>query len=57
MWRRSHMTKLGCIACEELSEVGAGNEGWLVDDPNLLLCQRLVAIELLDSDKQMAHSA
>jgi hypothetical protein len=51
------MTKLGCIACEELSEVGAGNEGWLVDDPNLLLCQRLVAIELLDSDKQMAHSA
>lgn len=30
------MTELGCIACEELSEVGVGKEGWLVDDPNLL---------------------
>jgi hypothetical protein len=36
MWRRSHATELGCIACEELSEIGAGKEGWLVDDPNLL---------------------
>ncbi|KAK9085684.1 hypothetical protein Sjap_026095 [Stephania japonica] len=31
---RTHLTDLGCIACEELSEFGAGNEGWL-DTPNL----------------------
>ncbi|KAG6637161.1 hypothetical protein I3843_11G156100 [Carya illinoinensis] len=36
MAKRSQTTELGCIACEELSEVGAGKEGWLVDDPNLL---------------------
>lgn len=36
MARRSQTTELGCIACEELSQVGAGKEGWLVDDPNLL---------------------
>eukprot|EP00257_Ricinus_communis_P019148 XP_015578056.1 rab3 GTPase-activating protein non-catalytic subunit [Ricinus communis] len=33
--KRSHTTELGCIACEELSDVGAGKEGWLVDNPNL----------------------
>ncbi|KAK9088903.1 hypothetical protein Scep_027985 [Stephania cephalantha] len=31
---RTHLTDLGCIACEELSELGAGKEGWL-DTPNL----------------------
>lgn len=36
MSRRSHTTELGSIACEELGEVGAGREGWLVDNPNLL---------------------
>ncbi|XP_010552119.1 PREDICTED: rab3 GTPase-activating protein non-catalytic subunit [Tarenaya hassleriana] len=36
MAKRIHLTELGCIACEELSELGAGKEGWLVDDPNLL---------------------
>ncbi|KAF5478555.1 hypothetical protein F2P56_005105 [Juglans regia] len=36
MAKRSQTTELGCIACEELSQVGAGKEGWLVDDPNLL---------------------
>lgn len=31
------VTELGCIACEELNELGAGRkEGWLVDDPTLL---------------------
>nr|XP_023906860.1 rab3 GTPase-activating protein non-catalytic subunit [Quercus suber]POF18126.1 rab3 gtpase-activating protein non-catalytic subunit [Quercus suber] len=39
MWRRkqsSSSTEVGCIACEELSLVGAGKEGWLVEDPNLV---------------------
>ncbi|KAI5662378.1 hypothetical protein M9H77_21701 [Catharanthus roseus] len=36
MSRRSHTTELSSIACEELSEVGAGKEGWLVENPNLL---------------------
>ncbi|KAI4374680.1 hypothetical protein MLD38_012647 [Melastoma candidum] len=36
MARRSHVTELGCIACEELSDIGAGKEGWLVDNPDLL---------------------
>ncbi|KDP34770.1 hypothetical protein JCGZ_10550 [Jatropha curcas] len=34
--KRNHTTELGCIACEELSDVGAGKEGWLVDNPSLL---------------------
>ncbi|KAJ8747155.1 hypothetical protein K2173_010016 [Erythroxylum novogranatense] len=33
--KRTHTTELGCIACEELSDVGAGKEGWLVENPNL----------------------
>lgn len=36
MGKRNHTTELGCIACEELTELGAGKEGWLVDNPNLL---------------------
>lgn len=36
MARRSNVTELGCIACDELSEIGAGKEGWLVNTPNLL---------------------
>ncbi|CAI0436558.1 unnamed protein product [Linum tenue] len=36
MSRRSHTRELGCIACKELDELGAGKEGWLVDNPNLL---------------------
>lgn len=36
MARRSYKTELGCIACQELTELGAGKEGWLVDNPNLL---------------------
>ncbi|KAM5586259.1 hypothetical protein ABKV19_005255 [Rosa sericea] len=36
MARRVHTTEVGCIACEELGELGAGKEGWLVDTPNLL---------------------
>ncbi|KAL0311380.1 UNVERIFIED_CONTAM: Rab3 GTPase-activating protein regulatory subunit [Sesamum angustifolium] len=37
MSRRLHTTELGCIAGEELSDLGAGKEGWLVDNPNLLV--------------------
>lgn len=36
MARRSHATELGCIACDDLSELGAGREGWLVDNPFIL---------------------
>ncbi|XP_015954040.1 uncharacterized protein LOC107478416 [Arachis duranensis] len=36
MARRSYKIDLGCIACDELTEIGAGKSGWLVDNPNLL---------------------
>ncbi|KAF3434305.1 hypothetical protein FNV43_RR25408 [Rhamnella rubrinervis] len=36
MAKRAYTTELGCIACEDLSDVGAGKEGWLVDNPNLI---------------------
>lgn len=36
MARRTHTTHLACIACDELTELGAGKEGWLVDNTNLL---------------------
>lgn len=36
MSRRSHTTHVGSIACDELGELGAGKEGWLVENPNLL---------------------
>ncbi|XP_028056499.1 rab3 GTPase-activating protein non-catalytic subunit-like [Camellia sinensis] len=36
MARRNHTTELGSIACDDLTELGAGKEGWLVDNPNLL---------------------
>ncbi|KAF5730701.1 rab3 GTPase-activating protein non-catalytic subunit isoform X1 [Tripterygium wilfordii] len=36
MSKRVHTSELGCIASEELSEFGAGKEGWLVDNPNVL---------------------
>lgn len=37
MSRRNHSTELGCIAGADLSALGAGKEGWLVDNPNLLV--------------------
>ncbi|KAI5427237.1 hypothetical protein KIW84_032588 [Lathyrus oleraceus] len=36
MGRRSYKKELGCIACKELGELGAGKPGWVVDNPNLL---------------------
>ncbi|KAK9269617.1 hypothetical protein L1049_001394 [Liquidambar formosana] len=36
MARRIHTTELGCIACDDLTDLGAGKEGWLVGNPNLL---------------------
>lgn len=36
MAKRTHTTELGSVACDELSELGAGKEGWLVNNPNLL---------------------
>ncbi|PON31948.1 Rab3-GAP regulatory subunit [Parasponia andersonii] len=46
MAKRSYTTELGCIACEELGELGAGKEGWLVDNPNLLCALDTNAIAL-----------
>ncbi|KAG9146140.1 hypothetical protein Leryth_015929 [Lithospermum erythrorhizon] len=37
MARRSHTREVGNISSFDLSEVGAGKEGWLVNDPNLLI--------------------
>ncbi|XP_059662724.1 uncharacterized protein LOC132308615 [Cornus florida] len=59
MARRTHTTELGCIACDDLSDVGAGKEGWLVENPNLLtalddnflvLANRYVVLVLERSD-------
>nr|KYP42775.1 Rab3 GTPase-activating protein non-catalytic subunit [Cajanus cajan] len=36
MAKRSYKTELGCIACSELGEFGAGKPSWLVENPNLL---------------------
>ncbi|KNA08692.1 hypothetical protein SOVF_160380 isoform B [Spinacia oleracea] len=36
MARRNHTTPLGCIACDELSELGAGTEFWLINNPSIL---------------------
>ncbi|XVF88011.1 hypothetical protein PTKIN_Ptkin19aG0015100 [Pterospermum kingtungense] len=41
MSKRSHLhlTDLGCIACEELTDFGAGKEGWLAPDATTtILC-------------------
>lgn len=35
MARRTHTTELGCIACKDLTDLGAGREGWLVDNRDL----------------------
>ncbi|XP_014520670.1 rab3 GTPase-activating protein non-catalytic subunit [Vigna radiata var. radiata] len=36
MAKRSYKTELGCIACDELGELGAGKPNWLVETPHLL---------------------
>lgn len=36
MAKRASTTELGCIACGDLGELGAGKEGWLVNNPNLI---------------------
>ncbi|XP_062096823.1 uncharacterized protein LOC133802515 isoform X1 [Humulus lupulus] len=46
MAKRTYTTDLGCIACQELGELGAGKEGWLVDNPNLLCALDTHAIAL-----------
>ena len=41
MSKRSHLhlTDLGCIACEDLTDFGAGKEGWLAPDASTtILC-------------------
>ncbi|KAL2554386.1 rab3 GTPase-activating protein non-catalytic subunit-like [Forsythia ovata] len=37
MSHRLHMTDLSCIACDALTDLGAGKEGWLVNNSNLLI--------------------
>ncbi|KAJ8630950.1 hypothetical protein MRB53_024273 [Persea americana] len=37
MERRTHLRDFGCIACDVLEQVGVGKEGWLVENPSLLI--------------------
>ncbi|XP_047311087.1 rab3 GTPase-activating protein non-catalytic subunit [Impatiens glandulifera] len=37
MARRNYMTEIGSIACDDLTELGSGKEGWLIDNPNLIV--------------------
>ncbi|KAL2456069.1 hypothetical protein Fot_07767 [Forsythia ovata] len=37
MSRRLHMTDLGSIACDALTDLRTGKESWLVDNPDLLI--------------------
>ncbi|KAG6473046.1 hypothetical protein ZIOFF_066953 [Zingiber officinale] len=54
MARRSHLTEIGCIACDELSEVGAGErEGWL-DDPSLLAALHHHSLALASATRPIA---
>ncbi|KAF8022948.1 hypothetical protein BT93_F0460 [Corymbia citriodora subsp. variegata] len=48
MSRRNHTTDLGCIACDELTDLGAGKEGWLADNPNLLCALDTHSLALAD---------
>ncbi|KAG1367912.1 putative rab3 GTPase-activating protein non-catalytic subunit [Cocos nucifera] len=53
MARRSHLTHVGCIACDELEELGAGErEGWL-DDPSLLAALHPDALALAHSSRSL----
>ncbi|KAG6471308.1 hypothetical protein ZIOFF_068749 [Zingiber officinale] len=54
MARRSHLMEIGCIACDELSEVGAGErEGWL-DDPSLLAALHHHSLALASATRPIA---
>ncbi|CAH9135597.1 unnamed protein product [Cuscuta epithymum] len=46
--RITHTTDLGCITCGDLSDLGAGKEGWLVGNPNLLTALDTHSIALAD---------
>ncbi|KAH9778995.1 hypothetical protein WN944_014261 [Citrus x changshan-huyou] len=46
MSKRTHTTEVGSIACTDLSDLGAGKEGWLVNDPNLLCALDMHTIAL-----------
>ncbi|XP_008793036.1 rab3 GTPase-activating protein non-catalytic subunit-like isoform X4 [Phoenix dactylifera] len=53
MARRSHLTHVGCIACDEMEELGAGErEGWL-DDPGLLAALHPHALALAHSARSL----
>ncbi|XP_008789377.2 rab3 GTPase-activating protein non-catalytic subunit [Phoenix dactylifera] len=53
MARRSHLTEVGCIACDELEELGAGQrEGWL-DDPSLLAALHPHALALAHAARSL----
>lgn len=46
MSKRTHTTDVGSIACTDLSDLGAGKEGWLANDPNLLCALDMHTIAL-----------
>ncbi|KAM7251311.1 hypothetical protein ACFE04_023194 [Oxalis oulophora] len=36
MSKRNYLKELSSIACNDLTDIGAGKEGWLIDNPNLI---------------------
>ncbi|XVF18630.1 hypothetical protein REPUB_Repub11eG0039100 [Reevesia pubescens] len=55
MSKRSHhhLTDLGCIACEDLTEFGAGKEGWLAPDASTTLLCALDAHSLAIANRSL----
>lgn len=53
MSKRTHTTEVGSIACTDLSDLGAGKEGWLVNDPNLLCALDMHTIALANRSQVM----
>ncbi|MBA0759041.1 hypothetical protein Gotri_021980 [Gossypium trilobum] len=55
MSKRSHhhLTELGCIACEDLTEFGAGKEGWLAPDAGTTVLCALDAHSLAIANRSL----
>ncbi|XWS27346.1 hypothetical protein CRYUN_Cryun26dG0107300 [Craigia yunnanensis] len=48
-----HLTDLGCIACEDLTEFGAGKEGWLAPDASTTILCALEAHSLAIANRYL----
>ncbi|KAE8680109.1 peptide-N4-(N-acetyl-beta-glucosaminyl)asparagine amidase A-like [Hibiscus syriacus] len=51
--RSHHLTELGCIACEDLTEFGAGKEGWLTPDAGTTVLCALDAHSLAIANRSL----